>query len=260
MAHFQNTKLIPTRIISLVPSQTELLFYLGLDKEVVGITKFCIHPAEWFKTKARVGGTKKIDLEKIKQLQPDLIICNKEENEKGQVEELMKHYRVWMSDINNLQDALNMITSVGEITGTKEKARRLAKQINNRFDRLTPTLSKREGAKRVGYFIWKNPYMCSGKGTFIDAMLGICGFTNAFENSRYPELTEDDIKSANPDIIFLSSEPFPFKEKHVEEFKILCPNAKIFVVDGEIFSWYGSRLLYAPEYFQRLNDRINRVL
>src|SRR4051812_11307667 len=105
----------PSRIVSLVPSQTELLFYLGLDKEVAGITKFCIHPAEMFHSKPRVGGTKKYDFEKIRQLAPDLIIGNKEENEQKQVEELQKLYPVWMSDIRNLADALQMIRSVGEL-------------------------------------------------------------------------------------------------------------------------------------------------
>ena len=244
--------MIPQRIISLVPSQTELLFYLGLDKEVVGITKFCVHPMEWFRKKTRVGGTKKIDLQKIKELQPDLIICNKEENEKEQIEELMKHYPVWMSDISNLEEALNMIIHVGEITGTKEKAVELVREIELRFHRLTLTLSPREGIKTVGYFIWNNPYMCAGKETFIDAMLTMCGLTNVFADPRYLKLTEDAIKKADPDIVFLSSEPFPFKQKHVEECKTLCPAAKIVVVDGEMFSWYGSRLLYAPEYFEKL--------
>src|ERR1700741_3198050 len=95
---------IPQRIISLVPSQTELLFDLGLDKEVVGITKFCVHPPEWFQTKTRVGGTKQLKIDLIKQLQPDLIIANKEENVKEQIEELEKHFPVWISDVNNLED------------------------------------------------------------------------------------------------------------------------------------------------------------
>ena len=249
-------KNFPQRIVSLVRSQTELLFDLGLEIEVIGITKFCVHPNEWFRNKERVGGTKKVNFEKIKALQPDLIIGNKEENQKDQIEELMKHYPVWMSDIKNLDDALEMIKSVGEITGERGKAVSIASEIKNRFQKFQtsshPELVEGRNPKSVCYFIWKNPYMVAGSGTFIDSMLQQCGFKNTFAKTRYPEVNEEQIKAANPQLILLSSEPYPFKEKHVEEFKRICPDAKIMIVDGEIFSWYGSRLLHAPAYFEAL--------
>ena len=244
-------KNFPQRIISLVPSQTELLFDLGLEKEVIGITKFCVHPNAWFRNKERIGGTKKINFEKIKALQPDLIIGNKEENQKDQIEELMKHYPVWMSDIKNLDDALEMITSVGEITNTKEKANPIASEIKNRFEKFS-LLTSHFSLSETAYFIWKKPYMVAGSGTFIDSMLQQCGFKNVFEKTRYPEINEEQIRAANPQLILLSSEPYPFKEKDVEEFKKICPDAKVLIVDGEIFSWYGSRLLHAPAYFEAL--------
>ena len=132
---------LPKRIVSLVPSQTELLYDLGLRDEVAGITKFCIHPQEWFKTKPRVGGTKKIDIEKIKQLDPDLVIGNKEENDQSQVEELMKHYPVWMSDIKNLEDALEMIEHIGDLTGKSGNAVQLRNKIEQKFHGLNSQYS-----------------------------------------------------------------------------------------------------------------------
>jgi ABC-type Fe3+-hydroxamate transport system substrate-binding protein len=253
---------IPQRIISLVPSQTELLFDLGLTDEVIGITKFCVHPEKMFKLKPRVGGTKKIDLKKIDELHPDLIIGNKEENEKDQVLELMKHYPVWMSDIKTLDDALQMIASVGEIVNRKKESEELVKKIKQGFKSLQLQVSKwRSVKKNVVYLIWKNPYMCAGKGTFIDDMLSFCGLQNVdgpspYNVNRYPEIIVDDIKKAKPDLIFLSSEPYPFKEKHIEEFKEICPAANVRIVDGEFFSWYGSRLLHAPKYFSELLETI----
>lgn len=242
----------PKRIISLVPSQTELLYDLGLRDEVVGITKFCVHPEEWFRSKTRVGGTKKYDLEKIKQLEPDLIIGNKEENEQAQIEELMKHYKVWMSDIYTLKDAYDMITRVGTLVGKQQEATMLKLQIESQFQQFTirqPSIVNR----RCAYFIWRKPYMVAGNNTFINEMLSCCGFNNVFaDHSRYPEITEQQLAKANPELILLSSEPYPFKANHIMEFKAICPDAKIITVDGEIFSWYGSRLLQAPAYFEKL--------
>ncbi len=252
----------PKRIISLVPSQTELLYDLGLAESVVGITKFCIHPQEWFKTKTRVGGTKKINLEKIKELSPDLIIGNKEENEKSQIEELMKIpinkggkgdlIPIWMSDIKNIEDALEMINSIGEITNTEIKAKEISSSIKKDFDKLQLKL-KTIKPLRTLYLIWAKPYMSVGSDTFIGNILSIAQFENVITSSkRYPELTEEEIRKLNPEIILLSSEPYPFKEKHIAELSKICPNAKIKLVDGELFSWYGSRLLQASSYLENI--------
>lgn len=241
----------PKRIISLVPSQTELLYDLGLRDEVVGITKFCIHPEEWFRTKTRVGGTKKYDLEKIKALQPDLIIGNKEENEKEQITELMKHYPVWMSDIYTLKDALGMIAALGALLGKNEAATNIKLQVESKFYQFQNTQASH---LKTAYFIWRKPYMVAGHDTFINEMMKLCGFENVFTDreSRYPEINNEELIAADPRLVLLSSEPYPFKEQHIREFSELLPNAKIKVVDGEIFSWYGSRLLKAPDYFRQL--------
>ena len=248
MINTPNFLLNPKRIISVVPSQTELLFYLGLDEEVIGITKFCIHPADKFKSVTKIGGTKQLDIEKIKALQPDLIIANKEENERNQIERLMKFFPVYVSDISDLPGALTMIERVGELVNREEAAKALNTAISSQFDALTFPQSN----LRAAYFIWRKPYMAAGKGTFIDAMLQKCGLTNAFETERYPEIDAAALIKANPDVVLLSSEPYPFKEKHIAEFRAMLPSAIIKVVDGEMFSWYGSRLLLAPGYFEEV--------
>ena len=248
----------PCRIVSLVPSQTELLAYLGLNEEVVGITKFCIHPDEWFRTKTRVGGTKNVNFSKIDQLNPDLVICNKEENKESDVKALMEKYPVWTSDIHNLDDALNMIYSIGEITGKSEAAQKLTLQIKRNFEEFR--LAKKEPL-RVLYLIWQNPYMAAGKDTFIDYMLSQCNFINVCNASqgRYPELSAEQIKNLNPQVILLSSEPYPFREKHLTEFNSYYPGILSVLADGEYFSWYGSRLLDAPRYLKNVLENCIKV-
>lgn len=246
----------PKRIISLVPSQTELLYELGLRDEVVGITKFCVHPEEWFRSKKRVGGTKAYDFEKIAALAPDLIIGNKEENEQKQVEALMAIHTVWMSDIYTLDNALEMILRLGELLGREQVAQDLKIRIEKAFAELDVFVSNASiKNQKVAYFIWRQPFMVAGNHTFIHHLLGRCGFENVFSEGafiRYPEINPEQLQAAAPDLILLSSEPYPFKEKHVEEFQKICPHSKILTVDGELFSWYGSRLLYAPAYFINL--------
>ena len=243
----------PVRIISLVPSQTELLYELGLEDKVVGITKFCVHPEHWFRTKTRVGGTKGVDLEKIFAFQPDLIIANKEENLQTEVELLRTRVPVWTSDINNLETALEMIQQVGMLTSENEKAATLIQQINTAFNQLKPA----SYSAKVAYLIWKKPYMTVGSDCFISDMLKKCGFTPAFDQLlRYPEISTADLQAAAPEFVFLSSEPYPFKEKDIAELQLLLPDSRILLVDGELFSCYGCRLRQSPEYFQQLIDQL----
>ena len=239
----------PERIVSLVPSQTELLFDLGLRENVVGVTKFCIYPAE-ARTKATViGGTKNFNFEKIAALKPDLIIGNKEENYQAGIEQLAADYPVWLSDISNLPEALDMIRRVGLIAGAREKAAIMAAEIVAAFEALTINTTLVSAA----YFIWRKPFMAAATGTFIDNMLHRAGFVNAFADySRYPEVSAEQLAAANPARILLSSEPYPFGNKHIAEFREICPDAKVEIVDGELFSWYGSRLLKSAAYFSRL--------
>jgi len=243
----------PQRIISLVPSQTELLADLGLETEVIGITKFCIHPDNWFRNKKRVGGTKQVKRDIIHQLQPDLIIANKEENVKEQIEGLAKQYPVWISDINYMADALLMIREIGSITGKEIAAEHIVTQINDKFLSLTAPGYR----PKTCYLIWKDPYMTVGSDTFIHSMLQTAGFENMFsDQKRYPEISINDLKNDTCEVLLLSSEPFPFKQKHIDELQQQLPHTQIILVDGEMFSWYGSRLLKAPSYFTELRNQL----
>ncbi len=240
----------PRRIISLVPSQTEFLADLGLEEAVVGITKFCVHPEAWFQQKKRVGGTKTLDFQKIAALQPDLLLGNKEENDRDQIEFLAQKHPVWMSDICTLEQALEMMRKIGAITGKEERANEINAEIERRFVHSSSFTAPRY---KVAYLIWRKPYIAAASGTFIDDMLRRAGYTNAFAHlSRYPEISVAQLAQTRPDLIFLSSEPYPFAEKHLAALAEICPDAQIKLVDGELFSWYGSRLLQAPAYFEAL--------
>jgi ABC-type Fe3+-hydroxamate transport system substrate-binding protein len=245
------------KIISLVPSQTELLHDLGLGNRVVGITKFCIHPAHWYESKTRIGGTKNVNFEKIHALAPDLIIANKEENEESQIRYLQEHYPVWISDIYTLDDALGMIRHVGLLCDVQEKANAMALEIEEKFEKLAQ--KTKENAKntttkpRVAYLIWRKPYMVAANRTYINDILDRAGFENVFaDQSRYPEVSLENIAVRQPDYVFLSSEPYPFQEKHFRDFQEAMPKAIVKIVDGEMFSWYGSRLLKVPTYLSSL--------
>ncbi len=241
------------RIVSLVPSQTELLYDLGLNNEVVGITKFCVHPPAWFRSKTRIGGTKSVHIDQVKALQPDLIIANKEENLKEQVDTLSAICPVWTSDIGNLQQALQMIETIGNMTGKATAAQEMITTIRERFATLTPA----SPAIRTSYLIWKDPYMTIGGDTFINDMLTRCGFDNIFKDrERYPVVTPADISQLDCQLLLLSSEPFPFAAQHISALQQQLPNTKILLADGEMFSWYGSRLLHAPAYFESLIEQL----
>lgn len=250
-------------IVSLVPSQTELLHDLGLNEEVKAITKFCVHPKTWLKSKIRIGGTKNIKIELIKKIAPDLIIANKEENVKEQVEELAKTFDVFVTDVNNLADALSMIRDIGTLTGKTTKALSIANQIEKKFQKLSQSVRTKQQIK-AAYLIWQNPYMAVGGNTFINSMMTYCGLENIFTNvDRYPEINLEDFQNSKGgkskcDLILLSSEPYPFKDKHAAEIQLNLPSKKIILVDGEMFSWYGSRLLKAAGYFKNLRENIDK--
>lgn len=241
-------------IISLVPSQTELLFDLGLQHAIKGVTRFCIHPADKVKNVTRVGGTKNFNFEKISALKPDLIIGNKEENYQEGIERLKQDYPVWMSDIENTEDALQMIEKLGELTGREEQSQLLQKSIRESF-----TSVNKVDNLRCAYLIWRNPYMTIGKQTFINDVLQQAGYNNVFsEFSRYPEISIQQLQQSKLDVLFLSSEPYPFKQKHIEQFSNLLPDTNVMLVDGEPFSWYGSRLLKTAAYLDQLAIQIMR--
>ena len=245
----------PKRIISLVPSQTELLFHLGLDKEVVGVTKFCIYPTDWKTRKTIIGGTKNLKMDLIKELNPDLIIANKEENDEDSLRKLMPIFPVWISDIKRLEDAFQMILSVGKITNSESTSFTWTEKIKKQF-KILSLLPKQP--RRVAYLIWNNPLMSVNQDTFIHSLLELNQWDNCFKDklNRYPEITEEELVDSNPEMVFLSSEPFPFKDKHIDRFKQLLPESRVVLVNGEYFSWYGSRLVDSPAYFSSLHKSL----
>lgn len=226
---------LPKRIVSLVPSQTEFLIDIGAP--VIGRSKFCIHPIDKVKKIPIIGGTKNFRFEVIKKLNPDLIIGNKEENYKEGIERLWKDFPVWMSDIYTLDDAFQMMQALGGISDQQQEASCIIEQCKQSTEKV-----RKSKTGKVVYLIWKEPWMAAGSNTFVDHMLHHLGYENLVKDNRYPELTMDEITLLNPEVILLSSEPFPFKEKHVKEAKALWPEADVHFVDGELYSWYGSRL------------------
>lgn len=251
----------PKRIVSLVPSQTELLFDLGLEQEVVGLTKFCVHPEDKWRTTTRIGGTKNVKHEVIAALNPDLIIANKEENSEEDIRKLMQQYSVWVSDVRQVQDGFQLIEDIGQLVSKSKQAAELKERIMTSWQEV-----KGVGQGRtVVYLIWNNPLMVAGADTFIHAVLDWCGLRNLSITleGRYPEVRHDWLYRARPDLLLLSSEPFPFSEKHERELNQLWVDEEtasptIELVDGELFSWYGSRLRYSPAYIKKFFEALKR--
>lgn len=242
------------KVVSLVPSITEALFDLGLtEHEVIGRTKFCIHPGDRIKNVPVIGGTKNINIDKIKALQPDLILANKEENIKEQVEALMEDFKVTVTHVETVEDNYYLLKTLGNIFNKEEKAQLFNLKI---YEVLEQT--KLDAPVKAAYLIWKNPYMTIGSDTFIHHILSDIGFENIFKDrTRYPEIQMEDL--ADAEVIMLSSEPFPFKEKHIEEMKAFYPDKKIMIVDGEAFSWYGTHIAKCEAYFKELLAEIHEI-
>lgn len=243
----------PRRIISLVPSITELLHDLGLVSEVVGVTKFCIHPKDWCKSKQRIGGTKKVNFERIAELKPDLIIGNKEENTKEDISLLEKNYNVLMTDVNTFEDALEMILLLSKVCNKSKEGLTLHRELvdlRNQHNSL-PVSS-------AIYLIWKDPFFAVGKHTFIHDMLSVSGFKNLITTERYPEISIEEINQLKPEFLLLSTEPYPFDNNYLKEIKTKLNHTSPILVDGEMFSWYGSRLKKSFAYFNQLKTDLGK--
>lgn len=255
---FENS---PKRIISLVPSQTELLYDLGLEEKIIGITKFCVHPYHLKQTKKVIGGTKKVHYEKIKLLQPDIIIANKEENTLEMVEELRKIAPVWVTNVVTIEDNFQMISDFGKLFNCRTESQKWNDKIENAYKEF---IDYRQNlpTRKVAYFIWREPFMVAGSDNFINEMLKLNNFKNIYDNpekfpARYPEIIIQKIRiQGDPEIVFLSSEPYPFKDEHAFEIGRFTHHAKTIFVDGEMFSWYGSRLVKAFDYFTLLQEKL----
>lgn len=238
----------PERIVSLVPSQTELLVDLGVGSRLVGVTKFCVHPAHIRSTAAVVGGTKTIHLDKIEQLKPDLIIANKEENTWEMVDQLQQIAPVWVSDVVTVEDQLALVKQIGEIVNAEAAAHGLNQKTEQALLELKSKIMGRP-KEQVVYLIWKKPYMAAGKDTFINSMIGLCGWENWVKEDRYPTLDIEQFEEV--DRILLSTEPYPFKARDVDELA-KATGCQVQLVDGEFFSWYGSRFPKSLGYLAKL--------
>ncbi|RYY61966.1 MAG: cobalamin-binding protein [Chitinophagaceae bacterium] len=242
------------RIISLVPSLTELLYDLGLDQEVIGITRFCVHPRHWYRSKTRIGGTKDLNVSLVRNLHPHLLVASKEENIKEQVQALATDTAVWLTDIRTLEDALLLIRQAGTLTGHQQQAHRIHDIVAGSFARIRPLAAE---PVRTAYLIWKNPYMTVGDDTFIHHMMAAGGFVNVFTGQqRYPVTDAGQLRAKNLQVLLLSSEPYPFREKDLDELQSQLPGVAVALVDGELFSWYGSRLQHTAAYLQKLKTQV----
>ena len=244
----------PRRIVSLVPSQTELLADLGLDAEVVGLTRFCVHPDGWKAAKTIVGGTKTINVPRLVGLAPDLVIANKEENPREEIEAVAAEgVPVYVTDVADVDGALAMIRSVGRLVDQEPEAEVLADEIAAGFARLGTEAEP----LRALYLIWRDPWMTVGGDTFVSDVMDRAGLANvAAERDRYPALSDDEIRALDPDVVLLSSEPYPFSDTHIAEVQALVPDARVVLADGEAFSWYGSRLRHTPGVLASLRGHL----
>jgi ABC-type Fe3+-hydroxamate transport system substrate-binding protein len=245
---------LPKRIVSLVPSQTELLCDLGLEPFIVGVTKFCVHP-HTIRTKAAVvGGTKTVNYKTITALKPDIILCNQEENTLEMVRELEKIAPVHISVIYTINDCLKLIEMYGRLFSVETKADNIITELKEKQTDFLKFIKGQE-KQSVVYFIWKQPWMVAASRTFIDALLQLNNLENCYKNlERYPEIELTEGGNGRVDLVLLSSEPYPFREKHIQALRSFYPKARIRLVDGEMFSWYGYRLVKAFDYFKMLHQ------
>ena len=237
------------RIVSLIPSTTELLCRLGLADALVGITVYCREPADLLRGKTRVGGEKDPDLAAIRALAPDLVIANVEENVREHVETL----RGWGIAVHvtyprTVTGAIAMIRELGQVTGTQGRASALADELQGLLD-LTRARTARRPPARVFYAIWRDPYMTIGADTYIHDVLAVCGAANVFADAadRYPAVTLDEVAARGPHVIVLPDEPFRFRRAHLADFAPYgdvpaVSDGRIHLVDGKPFSWHGPRL------------------
>ncbi len=249
----------PERIVCLVPSLTELLCDLGLGYKLVGVTKYCVHPEEIRNETAQIGGTKKPEIAHIEQLKPDFILANKEENTREAIHKLEKIAPVYVSDISNFQELEACLLAIGKICGMDSGAAALLGRLKLTYGLLQAEFTALKPVSAL-YLIWQKPFMAAGTDTYISWMLRSIGISNALEQlgdegMRYPRLEPEQIATLKPQVIFLSTEPYPFTPEMAKEmeatFSIPC-----ICVDGEAFSWYGTRIFETAPYISQIAQQV----
>jgi iron complex transport system substrate-binding protein len=251
------------RLVSLCPSLTELVFDLGRGDNLVGRTKFCVHPAGRVEGIESVGGTKNPKVARIVELGPDLVLLNEEENRREDAEALVAAgVRCHVSFPRDVGETAQMVREIGAVLGAPSEAERIAADIERRAARVRES-TRQAPAVRYAYLIWRNPWMVAGGDTFVTAMLALSGGVNVFTDhpERYPTVAPEELTAADPDVVLLSSEPFPFKEKHADELAAATglPRDRIELVDGEYLSWHGSRTPAGIDYAERVIARARRA-
>jgi ABC-type Fe3+-hydroxamate transport system substrate-binding protein len=239
------------RIVSLVPSTTELLCALGLADALVGVTVYCVEPRDVVRTKTRVGGEKDPDLAAIRALAPDLVVANIEENTREDVEALRAAgIRVWLTYPRSVAESLAMIRELGEVTGAVTGARALLDDLEPLYADVRARLAGRRPTP-VFYPIWREPWMTIGGDTYIHDLLATCGGANVFaDRDRYPTITLDEMAARAPEVVLLPDEPFRFRRAHLRDFDPYpglpaVRDGRLHLVDGKPFSWHGPRLAEA---------------
>jgi ABC-type Fe3+-hydroxamate transport system substrate-binding protein len=242
----------PVRIISLCPSLTELVFDLGLGQDLVGRTKFCVHPADRVGAVEKLGGTKNPKIDRIIELAPDVVLLNEEENRAEDADALAEagiHCHV--SFPRTVADTAMMVRDIGGELGARDAAEPIAVAIESTLRDVTSRARERAPV-RYAYLIWRDPWMTVSGDTFVAAMLGAAGGVNVFGETadRYPTVEPAAIAQAEPDVVLLSSEPFPFRDRHADELSEASgvPRDRFLLVDGELLSWHGSRTARGVAY------------
>jgi len=246
------------RIVSLVPSLTELLFDLGLKESVVGRTPFCIHPKEEVDQVKRVGGTKTVNIEKILSEQPTHIVLNMDENKLELFEALKEEdVEIIVTHPDKPEDNLDLFDLFGYIFSRETEANQIANNFKKKLDKLAKNADKFE-MRKVLYLIWRDPWMSVSEDTYISKMLKLIGWQTMpiINEKRYPVFTPKELAQLDYELCLLSSEPYPFKEKHVTEINSIKPSlSDVLLVDGEKLSWYGSRSLKGIDYLYELSRK-----
>jgi ABC-type hemin transport system substrate-binding protein len=250
------------RIVCLVPSLTEALFSLGLDDRLVGITEWCVHPSEGVARLPRVGGTKDPDLGAVRELAPDLVIANHEENRRQDVEALERSgLAVWVTYPRTVADGVALLRELAEIGAEPAAFRQVVEPVEAAYrDARTQPPA---GTSRVFCPIWKDPWMAVGPDTYADDLLRLCGGANVFANlagsrggRRYPKIREAEIVAAAPEVVLLPDEPYAFGPGDARELAALpipaAVSGRIHRIDGTLVSWYGPRIRRALETLRTL--------
>jgi ABC-type Fe3+-hydroxamate transport system substrate-binding protein len=244
------------RIVSLCPSLTELVFALERGDQLVGITDWCVHPAERVGAIEKVGGTKTPKIARIVELAPEVVLLNEEENRVEDADALRAagvHCHV--SFPRTLDETAAMVRDIGAELGRAPEAERIARDIQRRAERVRHDAAGQR-AVPFAYLIWRKPWMAVNGDTFASALLSLAGGTNVFgaAPSRYPEIALDELAARRPELVLLCTEPFPFEEKHIDELATATglPRSRFRIADGEYLSWHGSRTPDGIDYAEQL--------